>query len=181
MTSPGEQEPRAGLTEPSARPWGREGSSEIFPALGLVAVGAYLLIEARSIAIPAGEQSIGPRFFPYLVGGAMVAIGLWLVVAVAMGDRGKSEEGEDVDTDAATDWKALATISAALVGYVLILEPVGYLLSTMGLFAAMAWTLGARRPRSLVLASVLVPFVAYMLFTRGLGVYLPNGILQAVI
>ena len=29
--------------------------------------------------------------------------------------------------------------------------------------------------------TVLVPFVTFMLFTRLLGIYLPNGILQAVI
>ena len=51
----------------------------------------------------------------------------------------------------------------------------------MFLFAASAWTLGARRPRRLVLTTFLVPFVIFLIFTRRLGIYLPNGSLKAVI
>jgi putative tricarboxylic transport membrane protein len=158
-----------------------EGLSEVVAALGLVAVGVYLVISGSGISAPAGEQSIGPRFVPFLVGGAMVAVGLWLAVAVLRGDRGHSEEGEDVDTEASTDWRTLLPIVAAFVGYVVILQPVGYLLSTIALFAATAWSLGARNVRMLVLLSIVVPFVTYMLFTRALGIFLPNGILQTVI
>jgi putative tricarboxylic transport membrane protein len=172
----------AGPVETPVRPARRgEGLSEVVAALGLVAVGVYLVVSGSGISAPAGEQSIGPRFVPYLVGGAMVAVGLWLAIAVLRGDRGHSEEGEDVDADASTDWRTLLPIVVTFVGYVVILEPVGYLLSTIALFAAVAWSLGARNVRTLVLLSFLVPFVTYMLFTRALGIFLPNGILEAVI
>ena len=48
-------------------------------------------------------------------------------------------------------------------------------------FGGNAFTLGARRPRSLILATLLVPLATFLIFTRLLGIYLPNGVLQAVI
>jgi putative tricarboxylic transport membrane protein len=159
----------------------RAGASEIVPALGLVALGIYMLVSSRSIAIPAGEHSIGPRFFPYVVGGLLVVVGLWLAIAVWRGDRAEPEGSEDVAEDASTDWRTVAVIVAVLVAYVALINPLGYLIATVGLFAGVAWSLGARGWRGLVIFSILVPFATYMLFTRALGVYLPNGLLESVI
>jgi putative tricarboxylic transport membrane protein len=154
---------------------------ELTAALVLTAAGIAMLLDTRSIRVTAVANAVGPRFFPYVVGGAATLVGLWLVVAVLRGDRAEPEESEDIDVDQKTDWRTLAGLSAAFVVYIAIIEPVGYLLSTMVLFGASAYTLGARTPRSLILLTVLVPFVTFMLFTRLLGIYLPNGILQAVI
>lgn len=172
-TGPADTPARSGRT--------REGLTEVGASLGLAAVGVYLVVSTHGIATPPGESGIGPRFIPYLVGGAMILIGVSLTVAVLRGDRGHAEEGEDVDAEATTDWRTLMPIVVVLVAYLFVLEPLGYLLSTVLLFAGTAWSLGARNVRMLVLLSILVPFVTYMLFTRGLGMYLPNGVLQAVI
>ncbi|GLY33530.1 hypothetical protein Kisp02_68950 [Kineosporia sp. NBRC 101731] len=140
-----------------------------------------MIVDGHSLRTPPTEGAIGPRFFPYVVGVALVVVGIWLAVAVWRGDRAEPEAGEDVDTEATTHWGTLAALAGLMVLYVLILDPVGYLLSTIGLFAGTAYTLGARNPRSLVAVSLLAPFVTFIVFTRLLGVYLPNGILQAVI
>ena len=157
-------------------PWG-----ELLAALALTAAGVAMLIDTSSIRVTATANAVGPRFFPYVVGGAATLVGLWLAVAVLRGDRAEPEQSEDVDVTQTTDWRTLAGLAGTFVVYILVIEPVGYLLSTMFLFGASAYTLGARRPRSLVLATVLVPFVTFMIFTRLLGIFLPNGILQAVI
>jgi len=154
---------------------------ELVAALVLTAAGIAMLVDTNSIRVTAAANAVGPRFFPYVVGGAATLVGLWLAVAVLRGDRAEPEDSEDIDLDQKTDWRTLGLLAATFVLYILIIEPVGYLLSTMLLFGASAWTLGARRPRSLVLTTVLVPFVTFMIFTRLLGIYLPNGILQAVI
>lgn len=154
---------------------------ELIAALVLTAAGIAMILDTRSIRVTAVANAVGPRFFPYVVGGAATLVGLWLVVAVLRGDRAEPEDSEDIDVGQKTDWRTLAGLTAAFVVYIAIIEPVGYLLSTMLLFGGSAYTLGARKPRSLILLSVLVPFVTFMLFTRLLGIYLPNGILQAVI
>ncbi|GLY16933.1 tripartite tricarboxylate transporter TctB family protein [Kineosporia rhizophila] len=157
------------------------GLTEIVPAVLLVLVGIYMIIDGHGLRTPPTEGAIGPRFFPYVVGGGLIVVGLWLAVAVWRGDRAEPEQGEDVDSEARTSWPTLGALAGLMLVYVLVLEPVGYLLSTIGLFAGTAWTLGARNPRSLVAVSLLAPFVTFIVFTRLLGVYLPNGILQAVI
>lgn len=163
-------------TEERQVAWG-----ELVAALVLTAAGIAMLVDTNSIRVTAAANAVGPRFFPYVVGGAATLVGLWLAVAVLRGDKAEPEDSEDVDLDQRTDWRTLGLLAATFVLYILIIDPVGYLLSTMLLFGASAWTLGARRPRSLVLTTFLVPFVTFMIFTRLLGIYLPNGILQAVI
>ena len=166
---------------PSATQKRQVSWGELVAALVLTAAGIAMLVETNSIRVTAAANAVGPRFFPYVVGGAATLVGLWLAVAVLRGDEAEPEDSEDVDLDQRTDWRTLGLLAATFVLYILIIDPVGYLLSTMLLFGASAWTLGARRPRSLVLTTVLVPFVTFMIFTRLLGIFLPNGILQAVI
>ena len=155
--------------------------TEIVPAALLVLIGIYMVVDGHGLRTPATEGAIGPRFFPYVVGGGLIVVGTWLAVAIWRGDHAEPEQGEDVDAEARSDWRTLGALAGLMLLYVLILEPVGYLLSTIGLFAGTAYTLGARDPRSLVAVSLLAPFITFLVFTRLLGVYLPNGLLQAVI
>ena len=167
---------------PSTTTRGRRISwGELVAALVLTAVGIAMLVDTQNIRELATANAVGPRFVPYVVGGAATLVGLCLVVAVLRGDQAAPEDSEDVDVTQRTDWRTLGALVGVFVLYILIIEPVGYLLSTMVLFGGSAFALGARRPRSLVVATLLVPFVTFLLFTRLLGIYLPNGILQAVI
>jgi putative tricarboxylic transport membrane protein len=140
-----------------------------------------MLIDTASIRVLATANAVGPRFFPYVVGGAATLVGTWLAIAVLLGSTATPEQSEDVDLSQRTDWRALAGISGVFLLYVLVIDPLGYLLSTMLLFGGTAYVLGARRPRSLLLASLLVPLLTFLVFTRLLGIFLPNGVLQAVI
>jgi putative tricarboxylic transport membrane protein len=150
-------------------------------ALALASLGVAMVLDTHTIPVTATANAVGPRFFPYVVGGAAALIGLWLAISVLRGDQAEPENSEDIDLTQRTDWRTLAGLAGTFVVYIVIIEPVGYLLSTMFLFGASAFTLGARRPRSLVLTTLLVPFATFMIFTRLLGIFLPNGILQAVI
>jgi putative tricarboxylic transport membrane protein len=156
--------------------WGELGA-----ALALAGVGIAMILDTSSIRVLATANAVGPRFFPYVVGGAATLTGLWLAVAVLRGDRANPEESEDVDLHQKTDWRTLAMLTGSFVVYLLIITPVGYLLSTMAFFGGCAFALGARRPRSLILTTFLVPLATFLVFTRLLGIYLPNGILEAVI
>jgi putative tricarboxylic transport membrane protein len=157
-------------------PWG-----ELAAALVLTGVGVAMIIDTRSIRVLATANAVGPRFFPYVVGGAAVIVGIWLAVSVLRGDRAEPEASEDIDLNQKTDWRTLAMLAGAFIAYILLITPLGYLLATMLFFGSTAFALGARRPRSLILTTVLVPFATFMIFTRLLGIYLPNGLLQAVI
>jgi putative tricarboxylic transport membrane protein len=154
---------------------------EFVAAIVLVGVGVAMIIDTRSIRVLATANTVGPRFFPYVVGGAAAVIGVWLAVAVLRGERAAPEASEDVDLEQKTDWRTLAMLTGTFVAYLLLINPLGYLLSTMLFFGGSAFALGARRPRSLILTTLLVPLATFLIFTRLLGIYLPNGLLEAVI
>ncbi|MET0896491.1 MAG: tripartite tricarboxylate transporter TctB family protein [Mycobacterium sp.] len=168
-------------TAPPPTTEGRISWGELAAALALTGVGVAMILDTSSIRVLATANAVGPRFFPYVVGGAATLVGLWLAIAVLRGDRAASEESEDIDLTQKTDWRTLAALAGAFVAYILIINPLGYLLSTMLFFGGTAFALGARRPRSLILTTLLVPLATFLIFTRLLGIYLPNGVLEAVI
>ncbi|WP_035768571.1 tripartite tricarboxylate transporter TctB family protein [Arthrobacter castelli] len=153
---------------------------EALAGLILAAAGVSMVVATGDITV-VGNNQVGPRFFPYLVGGLLLLTGVGIAVSAARGHQGESEAGEDVDASKHTDWKTLGFIIAIFLAYIFLIQPVGYLLMTIFLFGGMAWILGARRWRGLITVSVVVPFLSYLFFTRVLGIYIPNGILEAVI
>ena len=160
--------------ERAARPrtWG-----ELALAVALLLVGVYLIIGAGSIVVPGSANTVGPRFFPYLVGGATVAIGAALAVRILLGDRGPEESGEDVDPDAATDWRAVGIIAVAFAAHALLINVVGWPLAVTSMFGVVAWALGARGIIRPLLIGGLTSVIIWLVFVKALGVLLPGGIL----
>ncbi len=111
------------------------------------------------------------------MGLALLACGAVLAVMALRGHRGLPEESEDADAEAATDWKALAIILAALILDLILIRRAGFVLASTVLFWGVALGFGDRRPvRSLVVGFVLALGV-YLAFTRLLGLTLPAGLL----
>jgi putative tricarboxylic transport membrane protein len=188
-------------TQPArpARPAGsRWPGSEVAPALALMVLGGYLVLATGTIRAPANEGSMGPQFFPYLVGGFLLVVGVVLIAQVVRaGDRrrgvlgsgsqtpqdpqvpgtavGTDEGGEDVDVSRALDLRTVALLVAVLLAHVGLVERAGWPVAAGVLFGGSALVLGARRPLPLLITSVAVPAVAYLVFTQGLGVALPAG------
>lgn len=143
----------------------------------LLLLGVYVLIDAQSIAIPGSSNTVGPRFFPYLVGGATVVVGGILAIRILLGDRGPDEEGEDIDPDAKTSWRAVGIITLAFLAHALLINVIGWPLSVTLMFGAVAWSLGARGVTRPLLAGGVASVVIWLLFVKALGVVLPGGIL----
>jgi putative tricarboxylic transport membrane protein len=152
-------------------------------AVLVVAVGAFLLVQTASLNVPANANTIGPKFFPTVVGLLLVVVGAVFAWQSARGVRAEPEADEDVDTDAPADWRALGLIAAALAVHVVLLLLVGYVIAAAVLFWGAAFALGSRAPgrpgvvlglRNAAIAVVLA-VVLYVAFTRGLGLDLPRG------
>ncbi|MGY1833045.1 tripartite tricarboxylate transporter TctB family protein [Geodermatophilus sp. SYSU D01180] len=143
----------------------------------LGALGLYLVLDAASIAVPGSANTIGPRFFPYLVGGVVLATALALGFRVLKGDRGPSDESEDVDPDAPTSWSAVGIIAVAFLGHALLINVIGWPLAVTLMFALVAWALGARGIVRPLLAGGVLSVVVWIVFVKGLGVALPGGTL----
>ena len=55
----------------------------------LLVIGFYLIIGAGQITVPGSANTVGPRFFPYLVGGATVVVAALLGLRILRGDAGR--------------------------------------------------------------------------------------------
>jgi putative tricarboxylic transport membrane protein len=145
-------------------------------ALGVLAVGVVALL--ATFAIPAGRDgwaTTGARFFPLLVSIGLILLGFALLLrSTVLADE---QLGRHAAEEAAeTDWTTPAVLMAMLVAYVLVLEPVGYVVATALLFPAAARALGSRGLVRDIVAGVVFAVAVDVLFTRVLAVPLPIGI-----
>ncbi|HJX42989.1 MAG TPA: tripartite tricarboxylate transporter TctB family protein, partial [Geodermatophilus sp.] len=161
---------------PAAPPRGIS-RGELAMVVLLGALGLYLLLDAANIAVPGSSNTIGPRFFPYLVGGVVLATALALGFRVLRGDRGPADESEDVDPDAPTSWRSVGIIGVAFLGHALLINVIGWPLAVTLMFALVAWALGARGVVRPLLAGGVLSVLVWTVFVKALNVALPGGTL----
>ena len=148
-------------------------------AAALAVVGIYTLVDARGLSVGFGDP-VGPRVFPYVVGGAMIVLAVLLAVATARGDVAEGEEGEDVDLTTPIDWPTVGKLIGILVLNLLLVNILGWAITGALLFAGAAWSLGSRTPlRDVLVGAVLA--VGSWYFFYALGVPLTPGILDGLL
>lgn len=155
--------------------------SELLLAGLVLGLGVFVIAGTASIKAASSTVGLGPRFFPFLVGGALILIGIFYVVDVLRGGHGDPEESEDIDESATTDWRAVALVGGVFLGFALVVDVLGWVIAGALLFAGVAWTLGAGRPARTMAVSVVLSVCTYLIFVKGLGVTLPPGLLEGVI
>jgi putative tricarboxylic transport membrane protein len=120
---------------------------------------------------------LGPEQWPQLILGALI-----ILLFVNMYKIYKSTPAEEQNFKAVTSISIKAMVKSKLfIGIVLIfayafaLEPAGFILSTLILFATYAKLNGEKRIKVLALTTILITFGVYFIFARGLGIMLPRG------
>ncbi|MGN9839056.1 tripartite tricarboxylate transporter TctB family protein [Nonomuraea sp. H19] len=155
------------------------------PELGLAVVvlglGVFVVIGTLDVSAAASQLGIGPRFFPMLVGGSMVLVGLFYVLDVLRGGHGDPEESEDVDVDAPSDWRSVGLVSGIFLAFAVLLNTLGWIIGASLLFFGLSVALGAEHKFRAAGVGVVLGIATYLLFVKGLGVTLPGGPLQGVI
>lgn len=152
------------------------GLSLIVLVLGVLVIVGTLDVSAASSAL-----GLGPRFFPILVGSALIVIGAFYTLDVARGGRGDPEESEDIDADAPADWKSVGLVSGIFLAFTAVLTTLGWIISASLLFFGLSVALGAESKVKAAIVAVVIGLVSYLAFVNGLGVTLPAGLLQGVI
>ena len=140
-----------------------------------------MLVEATGIRAPETANALGPRFFPFCIGGLLVVCGGWLAVDVWHGGRGDPEAGEDVDLGRGSDWLSVGLVSAVFLLHAALLSRLGWPVAGALLFWGVAAALGSRRWLRDAAISVLLAVGVYLVFDRLLGIYLPAGLLEGVL
>jgi putative tricarboxylic transport membrane protein len=162
--------PEPADVEPPRRRWG-----ELVLAAAIAALGGYVLVAAGSITVPGSTNTLGPRAFPYLVGGMLLVAGIALVVLVLSGRAGEEEGGEDVDPTVKTDWLTVVLLVVVLVVHVFTINVIGWPFAAAILFAGAAVVLGARPWWRSALVGLVLGLVVQVIFGGLLGLSLPAG------
>lgn len=149
---------------------------EIAVAFVAIALGLFVLVGSFSIALGAGYDRIGPRFFPYLVAAGLLLSGGFLVREAWRGDRSPQPDVRET-----TRLAPLVTLGLALASSVLLLERAGFVVTATLLFWLVARAFESRRPWRDAAVGLLLSVSVYLAFTRGLGLALPGGLLGGLL
>jgi putative tricarboxylic transport membrane protein len=154
------------------------------PQLGLAAgvalVGAYTVYDATTLNVGFADP-VGPRIFPYVVGGVLVLLGALLAVATMRGDRPEADGGEDVDLTRSADWVTVAKLAAVLVFTVATVDVLGWAITGALLFAGATWALGSTTLVRDVIVGFVLSVASWYAFYVGLGIPLTAGLLDGVL
>lgn len=152
----------------------RAGLSELGVVGLLVGLGVLVIIEAGTInSSLASARTLGPKTVPYFVGGMLLVVAVLLAVDIIRGGRGEQEAGEDIDLSHGTDWLTLGALVILVAGVGQLIPLIGFPAAGALLFFGVSRLLGSRRLWIDVLVSIVVPLLAFLLFTEVLGIYLP--------
>jgi len=75
-------------------------------------------------------------------------------------------------------WRRVTLVFVALIIYIVLFNPIGYLLATFFLLVFLLRILGSRNWVSIVGGAILISFVSYLVFSRGFDVFLPRGVIR---
>jgi putative tricarboxylic transport membrane protein len=146
----------------------------------LAVVGLFTIYDASTLTVGFGDP-VGPRIFPYAIGGATLLLAVLLAVATARGDRAVGEEGEDVDLSSKPDWLTVAKLLAFLVLTILTVNLLGWAIVGAVLFTGCAWALGSRTLLRDVIVGAVLSVGSWYFFYVTLGVPLTPGILDGIL
>ncbi|THF88705.1 tripartite tricarboxylate transporter TctB family protein [Deinococcus sp. KSM4-11] len=166
----------------SSPPRVRPGVSvpDLLVALGITVIGVLLLV--GTLSIPFGINAVvGPRVFPLIVGSGTLLLGLIMTALTLRGDRAEPSAEEDTDPDAPVDLSSPGVILGGFLLGSVLLAPLGFVIGTAIMYFSVAFAFGERRYGLMALVSLIVALVTYVVFTRGLGLTLPAGLLKGIL
>ncbi len=154
--------------------------ADLLIAVGVAGLGLAILMMTGSIRLGITRDVIGPRTFPYAIGGFLLCSGTALIVGRLRrmnADKGyvvANEGSEDTPNHPASTLRVMFFFLLTAL-YCVMLMPAGYLLTTPIFMACAFRAMGERRWRFLVVAPILWTLATYALFSQILSVRLPVG------
>lgn len=151
---------------------------ELAFAGSLLILGIVVIFDTSRMLIPAGDESVGPQVFPYLVGGFVIAISLGLFIQIFRGNLGVPEGTEFGEVIDKTDYKSLAMVAGSMLTYPILIERAGFIIATSVAFFGVSFAYGAKNLLKNLAISVIFSAIVYFAFSKGLNVNLPAGVLK---
>jgi putative tricarboxylic transport membrane protein len=147
----------------------------------IVLFGVWCLWQATLLREGPGYAAVGPRVFPLLVSGGILLSGMALILSHHDAPSAVAVESVVADTeDAPADWPTLIGAAGMLAGYLLLFQVLGFVFASTAFLVGCSWVLGSRSPIRDLAAGLGTSLIAYLVFTRLLGLELPAGPLAAL-
>lgn len=141
----------------------------------LLLAGVYFWATAQIPSLELGDP-LGPKAFPRLLG-----VGLLIAAAMLLMEILRDRKKAQTEPAPAWHWEphqwVVVAISAWTAIYILVFEPLGFMLSTAVYLLVLTAYFNRGRWLMNVLTSVLFAVISYLAFTKLLGVNLAPGIL----
>ena len=144
---------------------------------GAILLGLVLVAGAFGIETGFGYDRIGPRTAPYAVALGLLLLGAALIAPALRGrphrDRRK--------TAASPRWAALGWLTLAGLLFLALAGRAGFIVAASLQFWLVARAFSASRPLRDGVVAVLLAAAVYAAFSRGLGLALPAGFVEALL
>jgi putative tricarboxylic transport membrane protein len=151
---------------------------ELAFAGSLLILGTVVIFDSSRMLIPAGEETVGPQVFPYLVGGFVIAISIGLFIQILRGNLGVPEGTEFGEVIDKTDYKSLAMVAGSMLTYPILIERAGFIIASTVAFFGVSYAYGAKNLLKNLAISIIFSAIVYFAFSKGLNVNLPAGVLK---
>jgi putative tricarboxylic transport membrane protein len=144
---------------------------------GVIWIIIALLLCIESVRLGIGSfRDPDAGLFPFFTG---VLMGLFsiLLLLEAMFKKGRAKEEKVIVWSKETLWKNPILTSLALVAYALIMEKVGYLLTTFVFIVFLSKTIEPQKWSLSILEAIITVLLSYLIFNVWLQCQFPDGIL----
>ena len=136
-------------------------------AVSLFVLSSGYLVLTFLIPEPSGGYAaVGPRAFPIAIGIGLISGSLWIGLS----------EARSLVAPIPVDWRLFVFSALTFLAYILLLEPVGYVLATVGLITVESRLLGSRDWFRNVTVSLVITASVYGAFNL-LDIRLPQGLI----
>jgi putative tricarboxylic transport membrane protein len=144
----------------------RPDRAALLIAIGLGLAGIVVLASTASMASSSSYARIGPTTVPYIVGVCLLLLAAWTAWSAWQGEFPEREPQQ---------LSPVLWIVAGLIAQMVLLKPIGFSVGTGLLFAATARGFG-RGPLWLTIPiGIVISFVIWVIFAKGLQLSLPAG------
>lgn len=155
--------------------------------IGLIVMATAMIFGVRGVEPQKGMIDVGSGFFPTLVCVLLIVLSLLLIGETILKNREQPVEQAEGAQQKSDDWltrHGVLCSMAAIVLYVVTVKPLGFVIaSAIYLFLQMNIMVskGKRRVWFYLALAVVIPILTYYVFTRGLSLMLPTGILRNIL
>lgn len=161
--------------------------ANIITAVLTILFSVFFLISAMNIPNHRSSVVIGPTEWPMMILGFMMAMGILLIItSIKEHKKGISTSGATVELsgdELMSDLRNQNIVSGghwfillAIAIYIILLPIIGFLFATPILFLFLAWLLGLKKKRILILVTVIAMVIFVLLFIYALNIPFPRGI-----